>query len=219
MSYKPQFGLLIPLILVVTGCWRTFPAAAATVALLTLVTTLVFGPKIWDAFAASTHFTRIVVLEAGETGWHKIQSVFSWARMWGGTVPLAYALQGTVTLMLAAALAWLWRCKTAFAPKAAALAIAVILATPYSLDYDMMALAPAIAFLAADGLSRGWRPFEKTALACLWFVPMIARSVAGQAMIPLGVIVMLATFALILRRAAQEPGPTRGHSLSAAPRS
>ena len=39
--------------------------------------------------------------------------------------------------------------------KAAALCIAAILATPYSLDYDMMVLAPAIAFLAADGLAHG----------------------------------------------------------------
>ncbi len=34
----------------------------------------------------------------GGTGFHKIQSVFSWARMWGGSVPLAYAMQGAVML-------------------------------------------------------------------------------------------------------------------------
>ena len=38
-----------------------------------------------------------MVLEAGDTGWHKIQSVFSVVRMWGGGVPLAYAVQGAVT--------------------------------------------------------------------------------------------------------------------------
>ena len=54
-----------------------------------------------------------------------------------------------------------------------------MLATPYSLDYDLMLLAPAIAFLAADGFARGFAPWEKTVLAALWIVPLVARSVAA----------------------------------------
>ena len=77
----------------------------------------------WTAFLASTKFTRTVVLEQGDTGWYKIQSVFSWVRMWGGGIALAYALQGAVTLAVAAALAWLWRGQAAFPLKAAALLI------------------------------------------------------------------------------------------------
>ncbi len=141
------------------------------------------------------------MLEAGETGWHKIQSVFSWARMWGAPVSLAYAIQGAVTLTIAAALVWLWRSPASFALKAAALCLAAILATPYSLDYDLMVLAPAIAFLAVDGLDRGFAPYEKTALALLWIAPLIARSFAQATFIPLGVIAMLVVFALVLRRA------------------
>ncbi len=98
LAYKPQFGLLIPLVLIVSGRWRVLAAAAATVALLTLAVTLAFGPDVWTAFLASTKFTRTVVLEQGGTGWYKIQSVFSWVRMWGGGITLAYALQGAVTL-------------------------------------------------------------------------------------------------------------------------
>ena len=60
------------------------------------------------------------MLEPGDTGWHKIQSVFAWVRMWGGGVALAYALQGAVTLGVAAALVWLWRSAAAFPLKAAA---------------------------------------------------------------------------------------------------
>jgi alpha-1,2-mannosyltransferase len=201
LAYKPQFGLMIPLVLVASGRWRAFGAAATTVALLALVTTLCFGPQVWDAFLASTKFTRVVVLETGETGWHKIQSVFSWVRMWGGPVALAYAVQGAVTLAAAAALVWLWRSQNPFPLKAAALAIAVMLATPYSLDYDMMVLSVAIAYLAADGLARGFGPYEKSALALLWLVPLIARSFAEATLIPLGVIMMLVVFALTLRRA------------------
>ena len=97
--------------------------------------------------------------------------------MWGGGIDLAYAAQGAVTVAVAAALTWLWRGKTAYPLKAAALVIGCVLATPYSLDYDLMLLAPAIAYLSIDGVQRGFAPWEKTILAALWIVPLVARSV------------------------------------------
>ena len=201
LVYKPQFGLMIPLALIAGGRWRTFAAAAVTVVVLTLVTTIAFGLDVWHAFVLSTKFSRTVVLEQGQTGWQKIQSVFSWARMWGAPIPLAYALQGALTIALGIAIVRLWRSAAPAALKSAALCLAAILATPYSLDYDMMVLAPAIAFLAVDGVRRGFRPWEKTALAALWLAPLVTRSVAQATLIPLGVPAMLAAFILVVRRA------------------
>src|SRR5665213_469133 len=206
LAYKPQFGMLIPLVLIASGRWRVFISAAATVALLALAVTLAFGVEVWTAFLASTTFTRTVVLEQGGTGWYKIQSVFSWVRMWGGPVDLAYVVQGAVTIVAAIALAWLWRARVSFAIQAAALLIGTILATPYSLDYDLMLLAPAIAFLAATGMNRGFVPWEKTLLAALWIVPLVTRSVAEAALIPLAVPVMLLAFGFLLHRAMAESG-------------
>jgi alpha-1,2-mannosyltransferase len=200
LVYKPQYGLMIPLVLAASGRWKCFASAAATVALLALATTLAFGVDVWRAFLASTEFTRTVVLEQGNTGWYKIQSVFAWARMWGAPIPLAYVVQGTVTVALGAALAWLWRSAAPYPLQAAALCLATILATPYSFDYDMMVLAPAMAFLAVDGFVRGFGPWEKTLLAALWLTPLLARSVAHISLVPLGVPVMLTILVLILRR-------------------
>ena len=96
--------------------------------------------------------------------------------------------------------------------KAAALIIASIMATPYSLDYDFVALAPAIAFLAAHGLVRGFAPWEKTALAFLWLMPFVARTVAEETLIPLGVPAMSLVLVLALKRAADDLGLlTRWH--------
>jgi alpha-1,2-mannosyltransferase len=201
MAYKPQFGLMIPIALAAGGYWRTFAAAAVTAVLLTLLTTLVFGVQVWHAFFVGAEFTRTVVLEQGDTGWHKIQSIFSWARMWGAPVPLAYAIQGAATLAIAMASAWLWHGKAPYPLKASGLCLAAILATPYTLDYDMMVLAPAITFLAVDGMARGFGPWQKTALAALWLVPLVARTVPQVTLIPLGAPAMLAMFVLILQRA------------------
>jgi len=204
LAYKPQFGVMIPIALMASGRWRCFAAAAATVLLLTVATTLAFGPHVWQAFLASTRFTRVVALEQGDTGWYKIQSLFAWARMWGAPVPYAYALQGALAVALGAALIRLWRGAASYPLKAAALCLAAILATPYSFDYDMVALAPAIAFLAADGYAHGFGAWEKTALAALWLSPLLARSVAHVTLIPLGVPAMLAIFVLLLRRTTRE---------------
>jgi hypothetical protein len=205
LAYKPQFGLLIPIALAVSGRWRAFAAAAAAVALLTAATFVAFGPHVWQAFLDSTRFTRLVALEQGDTGWYKIQSVFAWARMWGASIPLAYALQGVTVVALGAALIWLWRSAAPYPLKAAALCLATILATPYNFDYDMTVLAPAIAFIAADGLARGFGPWEKTALAALWLAPLVARTVALTTLIPLGAPAMLAMLILLLRRSTLYP--------------
>ena len=202
LAYKPQFGLLIPFVLAASERWRTFAAAAATVAALALVSILAFGVDVWRALLDSMTFTREVVLERGDTGWHKIQSAFSWARMWGAPVGIAYLAQATVTLCAGGALVWLWRTTASFALKATALLLGTLLATPYSLDYDLMLLAPAIAFLAVDGIQRGYAPYQKTLLAALWLMPLLARSVAQAAFIPLAVPLMLLVFMQILMIAA-----------------
>ncbi len=198
LAYKPQFAILIPLVLIATQRWRTLISAAATTATLAAFCTLLFGPEIWHAFFAFAPFTQRVVLEQGNAGFYKIESVFAWVRMWGGSVSLAYALQSGITLTVAAALVWLWRGQASREIKGATLCIAAIVATPYSLDYDLMALAPAIALLAAQGLSRGFKPFEKSALAALWLAPLFARALPALTSIPVAAPVLLATLALLL---------------------
>jgi hypothetical protein len=155
---------------------------------------------VWHAFFESSRFARLVVLEQGDPGFYKMQSLFAWARMWGAPIPLAYALQAALAVGLAAALVRLWRSAAPYPLKAAALCLGTILATPFTFDYDMMLLAPAIGFFAADGLARGFDPWEKTGLAALWLMPLLARSVAQFTLIPIGVPTMLALFILLLRR-------------------
>jgi len=105
--------------------------------------------------------------------------VFSAVRNWGGNLATAYAAQGALALLLAASLAWLWHSDAAFELKAAALAAGSLLATPYVLDYDLVVLAVAIAFLARHGLRCGFRDFEISLLAAAWLVPLLSRAIAG----------------------------------------
>jgi hypothetical protein len=205
LVYKPQFGLLIPLVLIASGRWRAFFAAAATVLAVCAATYLLYGAETWSAFRESLAFTRTVVLEQGGTGFFKIQSPFAAVRLWGAPIPAAYAVQAACTLAAAALVIWLWRGKAPLAVQSAALIAACLFATPYSLDYDLVVMGPALAFLAADGIRRGFLPWEKTLLAFCWFAPFVTRFVAEYTGIPLGLIALFALFALALRRAAAKP--------------
>jgi len=204
LAYKPQFGVLIPLVLVATARWIVFSVAAGTVLALCAATLAMFGTKVWVAFAASTTLTRHIVLEAGNTGWEKIQSLFSAMRMWGGSIDVAYAAQGGVALSVAVALIWLWRSEAAYDLKAAALAVAMLIATPYVLDYDLMMLAVAIAFYVRHGLARGFHDFELSLLVFVWVAPLLTRPVAHATGIPLGLIAQIILFVMAIDRARRE---------------
>ncbi len=70
------------------------------------------------------------------------------------------------------------------------------------LDYDFVLLGIAIAFLAADGLRRGFLSWEKTLLALVWIAPLFARQLAAAALIPLGQASAIVVLVLAVRRAA-----------------
>lgn len=200
LAYKPQFALVIPVVLAVTGRWRVFGGAAATVVALAAAATALFGTGVWPAFLESTHFTRTVVLEEGGTGFYKIQSVFAWVRLWGGPVALAYAAQFALTALVVIGLARLWRSNAPDGYKGAALCLGALLATPYSLDYDLMLLAPAIALLVAEGRTGKFASWEASLLALLWLLPVAVREITRVTYVPLAVLAMLACFALALWR-------------------
>jgi hypothetical protein len=75
LAYKPQLGIIIPLALAVARRWRVFIVASVTVAVLLLISTLVFGVGIWGPFLPTcrSHST---------TGWRRrYLPIFSfWSR-------------------------------------------------------------------------------------------------------------------------------------------
>ena len=50
LTYKPQWGILIPVALLAAKEWRAFAGAAATTALLVGASIAVFGTGPWEAF-------------------------------------------------------------------------------------------------------------------------------------------------------------------------
>ncbi|WP_283805366.1 glycosyltransferase family 87 protein [Nitrobacter hamburgensis] len=207
LAYKPQFGLVIPVALLAAGQWRSIGAAALTVAALALGTAALFGLDIWTAFAASTELSRKMLLQDGDVGFEKLQSVFAAVRMWGGSVSFAYVMQGLVSAVVVGSVAWVWRSSRDDRVKAATLSAATALASPHILDYDLMILGPTIAFMTVAIARRGAKSYEISALAAAWLVPLVTRGVTGATGIPLALVAMIALYGVIQYHAARGDSP------------
>ncbi len=202
LAYKPQFALLVPFALAAAGRWRALIVAGVTVLALAGASALAFGPEIWRGFAASSETARKLLLEQGDVGFEKLQSVFAVIRLWGGGVAAAYLVQGAASLMAICSVAWIWRTCSDHNLRAAHQMAATLLASPHVLDYDLALLAPAIAFLAAAHSKRPFRNYEVSLLAAVWIAPLLARDIAGVTAIPLGLAAVLSLYVLTLRQAA-----------------
>jgi len=164
LTYKPQFGLLFPLVLIADRRWRTIVVAAAVALALAALSWLVFSTASWAAFVQGLSATSRVVLGEGGADFNRLQSVFGLSRAHGASEMLAWSLQGAAGLAAAVALVVLWRSRAPFELKAAALACGALLATPYVYMYDLVVLAVAVAFLLRDGVQRGFSRADGLAL-------------------------------------------------------
>ena len=199
LVYKPQFALVLPLLLLVLWNWRAIAGAAMSSLSLIGITLALWGWPVWQAFLASLPLTRRIVIEQGRTGWEKIMSPFSAVRSWDGSIEFAYAVQGAFTVTAIAATLWLAR-KARPDVRNAAVTAAVLISTPYVLDYDFVVLLAGIAFLWRDATRHGWLSWEKSALALIWIAPLFARNIAALTLFPLGLLTAMLMLVLALRR-------------------
>jgi hypothetical protein len=200
LVYKPQFALLLPVVLIAAGNRRAFLGAALSSLGLVAITLAIWGWPVWEAFRGSLTITRTIVIETGQTGWEKIVTSFATARSLGAPVPLAYAFQGASTALAiaGAAIAARWASP---AVRGAAACCAALLSTPYALDYDLVILGGALCFLVADARERGWLAHEKSILALAYVTPLFGRQIAALTLVPIDWIAVVAVFVLAMRRA------------------
>jgi arabinofuranan 3-O-arabinosyltransferase len=207
LSYKPQYGLLFPIVLIAASQWTVFFTAGVVAVAMALISWLAFGTESWQAFFHWMPMFSQAFLTEGKATWWKLQSLFSLVRYFGGPEQLAWTCQWILTAAVASGLVLMWRSRVSYPLKAAALAAGTLLTTPYLFMYDMMVLAIPVAFLVRIGLAEGFRRYE---LAGLGFaLAMIVSFIfLGE---PVGLGATLIVAALILGRAGpwwrREPAP------------
>jgi len=192
LSYKPQFFVLIPLALMLGGYYRAVLATLMTTLACAVLSWIAYGDDVWRAFLSNSFGkTPYLLLDRGLAGWSKIQSIFSWMRMWGAGVETASLCQGFIAVLSFVCLVYIWRTKTSLTLRATTLCSALLLTTPYLFDYDLVILAVPLALWACEEQIKALHLYEKALLVTLWVLPAFARFL-GSHMIPSTPLLMMA---------------------------
>jgi arabinofuranan 3-O-arabinosyltransferase len=197
LSYKPQFGLLFPIVLIADRRWLTLAVAALVAGGLAAASWLAFGSASWEAFLHWLPITGRAVLGEGAADWSRLQSLFGFMRAHGASEAVAWTVQAVGTLAVAVGLVWLWRRRASYEIKAAGLAAGALLATPYIYMYDLVVLAVAAAFLLRLALRSGFSAAEIGGLAAAGLLILIFPYVNTQ----VGLAAVLIVLALVAQRA------------------
>ena len=185
---KPQLGLVIPLALLAGREWRVIAGAAASALGLVALSLLVFGWAPWQAWFGNAAVAASIASE-GLAGWHRMASVYGALREAGLASVAAWLVHAALALGAAGAACLVWYRRAEPEPRAAALAAATALASPYLFVYDSLILVLPFLWL----IGRGRHPLP---LALVWAILFLALvQVAGWSggpnLTPLAAIVLL----------------------------
>jgi len=194
LSYKPQYGLLFPLVLIAASQWKVFFTAGAVAVAMASMSWLAFGSESWQALFHWMPMFSQAFLTEGRAPWGKMQSIFALVRYFGGAEQLAWVFQWIMSGAVAVVLALMWRSRSvSYSLKAASLAAGALLITPYLFLYDLMVLAIAVAFLVRIGLEQGFSRYELPALglvaALLMIYPLLGAPTGFGATLVVGALI------------------------------
>jgi hypothetical protein len=163
---KPQYAILVPVLLLARGDRRAWIGAGAMLAVLLALSLICYGPESWTAFLGPGRAEMRIWLQTPFGQNHEMlgTSVFWMMRSLGAGVSFAYAAQ-TLAEAIAAFCAWrLWRVRDFGGEARIAITICLcLLASPYSHTADMVGFCAACAMLMHRAT-----PLANAMLAMLW---------------------------------------------------
>jgi hypothetical protein len=214
LAIKPQLGAIFPLVLILGRHWRALASACVTATTFCVLSGVILGFETYGQFfAALPWFTHFVVAHAGS--WPGgMPTGFGLARHFGLSSFTAYVIQAILATPAVALVIYLTLTKARLELRAAAIAVATLLAQPYLLHYDLIWLALPIVFLVSDGLRHGWKKGEIPVLIVAWLAPIVFYVPTKLELAQYTPIVVIAILVLIFRRCRNVPAElVVGHEL------
>jgi hypothetical protein len=194
LTIKPQLGLLLPLVLLLSGAWLAISVAAATALALAGTSIMLFGMEPWRLYAAETMPLQWMFVTHMD-GFYVNQMISPYAALWTLGVPVKAALiaHGALAVVIAATTVMALRSSASWPLKCAIAAFASVLMAPYVLAYDLAIPLAALVWHLVDDEPRAY--LAGLALtAALWALPYALTIMLQLNGIPLLPIVLLLSF-------------------------
>jgi len=197
LTVKPQFGLIIPFILIAGGYWRTFFVASMTTISMFIITGLLFGFGVWENFMAHTQPMMRGIMEAPFYQQYQANAVtpFIFFRAIGADLFGAYSGQFIVSLGCIVFGYWLWRPQRDIShqQRLALTCVLIMLSTPYAYTYDLVAAYAGIVLFVASSKRLYWQPL----FAAIWFFPLYNHLLSWHYYVNVGLLFVLSLFILL----------------------
>lgn len=197
LTIKPQLGLLLPLMLVLTARWRCLAAAIATTLALASATAAIFGVNVWlDYLKIAMPMQQLVLTHGSGIFPAMMPTAFMNARIANLPLEWAWTVQALMSAAAVAAMIWtFWRPRDRVL-STALFVTASFLATPYAFNYDMVVFGW-IALMLRDHASNTLAD-HRLAFA-VWTLP-VTTILLGLAGIPISSLVLAAFAGRLLWR-------------------
>ena len=204
LTIKPQFGLLLPILLVMTGRWRVIAAATATVIALAAATAVWFGTDIWiDYVRQVAPQQHLLLIDAGNYGWPMVSSAFVNARRIGLPADWAWLVQAGMSSCAAAMVVWtFWRRRDPVL-SLALFVTATFLFSPWMLNYDMVVFGFVVAVLRERNDNTA---FDHGLGLAVWTLPLTMMPL-GVADVPIAMMLLPAFAGRLIWRLARAKAP------------
>ena len=203
LTVKPQLGVLLAIVLLITGNWRTIIMAVTTTLVLISASANAFGAGLWVDFVSKTMPYQKQILSEDFGGFdHMVPSAYKFIINSGGSDGAAWAAQGVVMVFCVLALLWGYLKGRNDRLKLALLCVLTGLFSPYVAVYDMPLYTVGVLLLAAHIMGRDGPPAGWLSHPFLWVVLLLAPyfNIALSPMhIPFGLLCSLIVSVLILR--------------------
>jgi hypothetical protein len=199
--FKPQFGIVLPVLLVSQLRWRTLTVAAATVLAFTAASIAAFGTAPWRAFLAHrAEVDRVLAIGMEAPG--KMISLLGILTTHQVSTLTGYLVQAGLSLLVCLVLAAVQRRFRAPLSRAGLVCICVVLASPWLHRYDLVLLLPAACWIVIEGAHTGFLAWEKPLLLLLYWLPLIYAlpGIAGRP--PADLVLFAMLLWLVCRRAS-----------------
>lgn len=148
LTVKPQLGLLVPVVLVLQGNWRTIAWTVTWTALLVAASVLAFGWQAWRDYIVITSPLQMQIMTEGIGFFvNMMQTPFMAGRVLGldtTGAAILHLVLAVPALGLTAWAAWRLRATSLRVGTVSVAAIATLIVSPYAMSYDMTVLAGAV---------------------------------------------------------------------------